>query len=228
MSQRFTGKRVLVTSADRYMGPPIAAAFKAEGAEIIESTDKLLTQEAVDALAANLGSIDILVANFAEPPRPGQLAKIDDQDWFQLFDTLTHPLMRICRAIVPGMKAQGHGKVVAVTSASSLRGIPGYSGYCAARGAQNAFIRAVGLEYAPHNVQINAIAQNYVENDTYYPPGLLENEKFQARLKEDVPTQAVAKAEETGELALYLASDKCTHMVGQVLPWAGGWVTTTG
>ncbi len=228
MSQRFTGKRVLVTSADRYMGPPIAAAFKAEGAEIIESTDKLLTQEAVDALAASLGSIDILVANFAEPPRPGQLAKIDDQDWFQLFDTLTHPLMRICRAIVPGMKAQGHGKVVAVTSASSLRGIPGYSGYCAARGAQNAFIRAIGLEYAPHNVQINAIAQNYVENDTYYPPGLLENEKFQARLKEDVPTQAVAKAEETGELALYLASDKCTHMVGQVLPWAGGWVTTTG
>ncbi len=228
MSQRFTGKRVLVTSADRYMGPPIAAAFKAEGAEIIESTDKLLTQEAVDALAASLGSIDILVANFAEPPRPGQLAKIDDQDWFQLFDTLTHPLMRICRAIVPGMKAQGHGKVVAVTSASSLRGIPGYSGYCAARGAQNAFIRAIGLEYAPHNLQINAIAQNYVENDTYYPPGLLENEKFQARLKEDVPTQAVAKAEETGELALYLASDKCTHMVGQVLPWAGGWVTTTG
>ncbi|MAZ89496.1 MAG: short-chain dehydrogenase [Cellvibrionaceae bacterium] len=210
------------------MGPPIAAAFKAEGAEVIESTDKLLSQTTVDQLVQSVGDIDILVANFAEPPRPGQLAKIDDEDWFQLFDSLTHPLMRICRAIVPGMKNRGRGKVVAVTSASSLRGIPGYSGYCAARGAQNAFIRAIGLEYAPHNVQINAIAQNYVENDTYYPPGLLENEKFQARLKEDVPTQAVAKAEETGELALYLASDKCTHMVGQVLPWAGGWVTTTG
>ncbi|MGH1370599.1 MAG: SDR family oxidoreductase [Cellvibrionaceae bacterium] len=228
MSQRFAGKRVLVTSSDRYMGPPIAAAFKAEGAEVIESTDKLLTQEAVDSLVQQVGQLDILVANFAEPPRPGQLAKIDDQDWFQLFDSLTHPLMRICRAIAPAMKTQGHGKVIAVTSASSLRGIPGFSGYCAARGAQNAFIRAIGLEYAAHNVQINAIAQNYVENDTYYPPGLLENEKFQARLKVDVPTQSVAKAEETGELALYLASDKCTHMVGQVLPWAGGWVTTTG
>jgi len=228
MSQRFTAKRVLVTSADRYMGPPIAAAFKAEGAEVIESTDALLSQTAVDQLAQSVGDIDILVANFAEPPRPGQLPTIDDDDWFQLFDSLTHPLMRICRAIVPSMKDRGHGKVVAVTSASSLRGIPGYSGYCAARGAQNAFIRAIGLEYAPHNVQINAIAQNYVENDTYYPPGLLENEKFQARLKEDVPTQTVAKAEETGELALYLASEKCTHMVGQVLPWAGGWVTTTG
>ncbi len=228
MSQRFAAKRVLVTSADRYMGPPIAAAFKAEGAEVIESTDALLSQTAVDQLAQSVGDIDILVANFAEPPRPGQLPTIDDDDWFQLFDSLTHPLMRICRAIVPSMKDRGHGKVVAVTSASSLRGIPGYSGYCAARGAQNAFIRAIGLEYAPHNVQINAIAQNYVENDTYYPPGLLENERFQARLKEDVPTQTVAKAEETGELALYLASDKCTHMVGQVLPWAGGWVTTTG
>lgn len=228
MSLRYANKRVLVTCAERYMGPPIAAAFRAEGATVIESSDRLQNQEAVDQLVLEAGQLDILIANFAEPPRPSKVGNIDDADWHTLFDSLVHPLMRITRAIAPAMQAQGHGKVIAVTSASSLRGIPGFSGYCAARGAQNAFIRAAGLEYARHNVQINAIAQNYVENDTYYPPDLLENEKFLARLKIDVPTQTVAKAEETGELALYLASDKCTHMVGQVLPWAGGWVTTTG
>jgi 2-keto-3-deoxy-L-fuconate dehydrogenase len=43
-----------------------------------------------------------------------------------------------------------------------------------------------------------------------------------------VPTKKVAEAEETAELALYLASERCTHMVGQVIPFAGGWATTTG
>ncbi len=76
------------------------------------------------------------------------------------------------------MKERQSGKIVAVTSAAPLRGIPNTSGYCAARGAQNAFIRAIGLELAKFNIQVNAIAQNYVRNETYYPDTLLQNEKF--------------------------------------------------
>jgi 2-keto-3-deoxy-L-fuconate dehydrogenase len=57
---------------------------------------------------------------------------------------------------------------------------------------------------------------------------LITNEKFKAHLKGFVPAKKVADAEETAELALYLASDRCTHIVGQVIPFAGGWTTTTG
>ena len=97
----------------------------------------------------------------------------------------------------------------------------------AARGAQNAFVRSVGLELAPYNIQVNAIAQNYIRNERYFPDDLIQSDVFRQKVLPTIPTGKVADPEETAELALYLASDKCTHMVGQVIPWAGGWVTST-
>ena len=225
---KFETKKVLVTTANRYMGPAIATRFAEDGANVIRSDDRLLDQTSVDKLVQSTGEIDILIANFAEPPRTAPVDQISDEDWFKLFDTLVHPLMRTVRAFSKGMKARGKGKIIAVTSAAPLRGIPNTAGYCAARGAQNAFVRAVGVELAKSNIQVNAIAQNYVSNDTYYPDEFVANEKFQDHLKAFVPTKKVANGEETAELAVYLASDKCTHLVGQVIPFSGGWATTTG
>ncbi len=103
------------------------------------------------------------------------------------------------------------GKIIAVTSA--------------ARGAQNGFIKAVGLELARNNIQVNAIAQNHIVNNTYYPDDILDNTKFLDHVKRNVPTNKVGSAEETAELAAYLASETCNHMVGQIIPLAGGWAT---
>ena len=225
---KLENKKVLVTTANRYMGPAIATRFEEEGATVFRSDNRLLDQASVDEVAASVGDIDILIANFAEPPRTAPVDNISDDDWFLLFDTLVHPLMRSVRKFAENMKERKSGKIIAVTSAAPLRGIPNASGYCAARGAQNAFVRAVGLELAKVNVQVNAIAQNYVSNDTYYSDEFVKNEKFLEHLKIHVPTKKVADAEETAELALYLASDRCTHIVGQVIPFSGGWATTTG
>ena len=222
---RLSGKRVLITSVNRYMGPAIKHLFEAEGAELVASENPLLDQERVDELIESAGGVDILVANFAEPPRTAPVENIADEDWYVLFDKLVHPLMRIVRAVTPQMKARGAGKIVAVTSAAPLRGIPNTSGYCAARGAQNAFIRAIGLELAKFNIQVNAIAQNYVRNNTYYPDDIFQNEKFLQHLRTMVPSKRVAESSETAELALFLASDGCSHMVGQIVPLAGGWAT---
>ena len=228
MPGRYENKRVLVTCVDKYMGRPIADAFKAEGAVVIEDADPLLSNADVDALLKRTGEFDILIANFAEDPHRTRVAQIKDDDWHALFDAMVHPLMRIVRAVAPAWIERKRGKVVAVTSAAPLRAdLPGTSGYCAARGAQNAFIRAVGLELAPHNIQVNAIAQNFIKNERYYPDSVIQSEVFQQKVIPTIPTRNVADAEETAELALYLASGKCTHMVGQVIPWAGGWVTST-
>ena len=222
---RLSGKRVLITCADQYMGPAISRLFKAEGGHLVTSENPLLDQESVDELIKGAGSVDILVANFSEPPRTAPVDRIDDEDWHVLFDKLVHPLMRIVRAVTPQMKERQSGKIVAVTSAAPLRGIPNTSGYCAARGAQNAFIRAIGLELAKFNIQVNAIAQNYVRNETYYPDTLLQNEKFLQHVQTMVPSKRVAESSETAELALFLASDGCRHLIGQIVPLAGGWAT---
>ncbi|MFH2131560.1 MAG: SDR family oxidoreductase [bacterium] len=222
-----SGKRVLITCAGQYMGPAIRQLFEAEGAQVVASENPLLDQAGVTAVMAEAGAVDILIANFAEPPRSAAVDQIQDDDWLVLFDTLVHPLMRIVRAVTPQMKERQAGKIVAVTSAAPLRGIPYNTAYCAARGAQNAFIRAAGLELARFNIHVNAIAQNYVKNNTYYPKTLFQNEKFLQNVNQLVPTRRVAEGSETAELALFLASDRCSHLVGQIIPMAGGWVTST-
>lgn len=224
-SSLLVGKRVLVTSAATYMGPAIVELFTEEGADVVADEGRYLRPGEAEAAIAAAGRLDVLVANLAAPPVPARAPAITDEHWNGLFDALVHPLMRLVRSALPAMLERGSGKVVGITSAAPLRGIPGASAYTAARGAQNAFLRAVGLEVARNGVQVNAVAQNHVENDTYYPPGMLADEQVRERILRDVPIRRFATGRESAELALWLASDRSDYVVGQVVPLAGGWAT---
>ena len=218
-------RTALVTCIDRYMGPAIKQKFEELGINVIAGTSTMSSEADVIELIAEAGEIDILVANLAEPPMTGPVQNIANDDWNRLFDSLVHPLMYLVRAVTPQMLERKQGKIIAITSAAPLRGIANNAAYCAARGAQNAFIKAVGLELARSNIQVNAIAQNYINNDTYYPDDILANEKFLNHVKRNVPTNRIGAASETAQLAAYLAREDCMHMVGQVIPLAGGWST---
>jgi 2-keto-3-deoxy-L-fuconate dehydrogenase len=85
-------------------------------------------------------------------------------------------------------------------------------------------VQAVGVEVAPHNIQVNAIAQNFVDNPTYFPPDVQANPRFQERLKREVPLGRLVGANEDAEFAAYLCSDSANCFVGQVFPVCGGWV----
>jgi 2-keto-3-deoxy-L-fuconate dehydrogenase len=207
------------------MGPAIADKFASLGIRVIRGASGLNSQTEIEKLVDESSPIDILVANLALPPHSTPVQDIRNDDWRALFEILVDPLLHLVRAVTPQMLERQSGKIIAVTSAAPLRGIPNNAAYCAARGAQNGFIKAVGLELARSNIQVNAIAQNYINNDTYYPDDLLQNEKFLQHVKKNVPTNKVGAANETAELAAYLASASCSHMVGQVIPLAGGWVS---
>jgi NAD(P)-dependent dehydrogenase (short-subunit alcohol dehydrogenase family) len=73
-------------------------------------------------------------------------------------------------------------------------------------------------------VQFNAIAQNFVDNPTYYGAEVQANPKFQDRLKRDVPLGRLVSAEEDATFAAYLCSEAAACFVGQVFPVSGGWV----
>lgn len=85
-------------------------------------------------------------------------------------------------------------------------------------------MQSVGVEVAPHNVQVNAIAQNFVNNPTYFPPEVQANPRFQERLKRELPLGRLVSAKEDAEFAVYLSSDAADCFVGQVFPMCGGWV----
>ncbi|HSO43712.1 MAG TPA: SDR family oxidoreductase [Rhodospirillales bacterium] len=141
------------------------------------------------------------------------------------FSRLVDPLPRLLRAALPQMIERRRGKILVMGSASALRGMKRLSTYSTARGAQLAYVQAVGVEVAVHNVQVNAIAQNFVDNPTYFPPEVQANPRFQERLKREVPLGRLVAAQEDAEFAVYLCSDAADCFIGQVFPICGSWVT---
>jgi len=122
------------------------------------------------------------------------------------------------------MATRGAGKVLVLGSASALRGMKRASTYSAARGAQLAWVQAVGVELAPQGIQVNAIAQNFVDNPTYFPLEVQADPRFRERLAREVPLGRLVAANEDAEFAAYLCSDAANCFVGQVFPVCGGWV----
>lgn len=222
---RLSGKRVLITQAGDYMGPATAALFAEEGADIMTDTRDLTIPGACEALIDESGQIDILIANLASKNYSGTpTTQLDDQDWAKTFDMMVHPLHRLTRAVLPQMQARKQGKIIVYGSAVALKGLKTVAAYSAARAAQVGYVQAVGVEVAPDNIQMNLIAQNYVENPVYYPPELKDNERFMASLRRQVPLGRLATAREDAQFALFLASDESDFFVGQAIPFSGGWV----
>lgn len=224
MGERLQGKRVLVTSCESYMGPPITELFRSEGADVHADPGALTAPDEPAALLAAAGEVDIIIANLDLAAYGARVRDIEDGPWLEGFDAMVHPLMRLVRAASGPMIERGGGSIIAVTSSSPLRRMKPYAtSYVTARAAQNAFVRSAGHELAGHNVRLNAIAQNFVANDTYYPPSIMENEKFLAKLDAEVPAKRLGQPEETAELALFLASDAAGFIAGQIISSDGGW-----
>ena len=218
------GKRVLITNADVFMGPALCEVFTEHGATVIESTDSLLGPDSPASEIGAAGRIDILVVNLAIPAPTTAVTDVLDEEWSDTFAALVNPLPRLFRAILPAMIERREGKILVMGSASALRGMKRTSTYSAARGAQLAYVQAVGVEVASHNVQVNAIAQNFVDNPTYFPADVQANHRFQERLKREVPLGRLVGAREDAEFAAYLCSEHANCFVGQVFPVCGGWI----
>ena len=223
IQQRLADKRVLITQANDYMGQPTSELFKEHGAEVIEDTRDLTEEGAAEALVKSAGHIDILVANLAANANLGVMATdIDNQTWHQAFDMMVHPLHALCRAVLPSMYERKAGKIVVYGSATGVKALEGVSAYAAARSAQVGYVRNVGAEAARHNVQINLIAQNFVENPAYFPPQFVQTDAFKQLLTQ-VPAGRLATGREDALFALFLSSDESDFFVGQSIPFSGGW-----
>lgn len=222
--QRMAGKRVVITQSGAFMGKDLVALFAKEGADLIDDDRDLTKPGACEALIAEAGHVDVLIANLAAAQPRTSVLDTDDATFAAMYEAMVYPLHRICRAVLPQMIERRKGKIVVMGSASALRGMPNYSAYGSARGAQLAYVQDVGIEVAPHNVNVNAIAQTFVENPTYFPPDYQATDEFKARIK-GAPLGRLAHGWESAASALFLAGDESDFYVGQVFPFSGGWVT---
>ena len=226
ISNRLDGQRVLLTQSQEFMGPALVEVFKSLGAEVIEDT-RALDQDAhlPRTLVEQAGHIDILLLHLALPAPSTPAAAIDDNEWRRVFAHLVDPMPRLVSAVLPQMQARRRGKILLMGSAAALRGQKRTGSYSAARGAQLAYVKSVGLELASQGIQFNAIAQNFVDNPTYYGAEVQANPRFKERLQRDVPLGRLVSATEDANFAAYLCSEAANCFVGQVFPVSGGWAS---
>ena len=250
---KLTGKIALITNVSHFMGPAITEEFCREGASVaLHDRDEAAVkpyaliaerlgrdvlslagdlsrsgdaERAVEAVVARFGRLDILVNNNAHPPSGSPVEDITDAAWREMMARLLDEPFFCLRAALRVMRPAGRGKIINMSSAAAFPGLPNYAAYTAARAGVNGLTKAVGREVAGAGIQVNAIAQNYVENPTYFPPALTGDPVRLARMVKNIPAGRLARSEESARLAVYLASEDADFFIGQVIPFAGGWVT---
>ena len=241
------GRVAVVTGASRGLGRAIALALAEAGADLalaarakrdLEDTGALVQRAGRRALVAptdvasyaevealmgravrELGRLDIVVNN-AGVAKVAPLAEMTPDDWRFMVDANLTGVFNGCRAAAPHLIAQKSGKVINVASVLGQVGLPGYTIYAATKGGVIALTRALGVEWARHGIQVNAIAPGWFATDMTDPA--FSDPKINERLTRDIPMRRIGRPEEIGPLAVYLASDASAFMTGQTIFLDGG------
>jgi 2-keto-3-deoxy-L-fuconate dehydrogenase len=244
MSSRLKGKTALLTAAAAGIGRATAEAFAAEGARVIATDVDLAglqgldgerrkldvrSSEAVEALAREIGPIDVLF-NCVGFVHHGSVLECSEGDWDFSFDLNVKSMHRTIRAFLPGMLEKGGGSIVNVASAaSSVRGIANRYVYGASKAAVIGLTKAVAADFIRRGVRCNAIC-----------PGTIESPSLERRIAtlaaqtgqpvasvrqafiDRQPMGRIGKAGEVAMLAVYLASDESAFTTGQIHLVDGG------
>ena len=210
---------------------PLRALVERLGRDVVAIGGDLTRSSEADRVVhdvvARFGRLDILVNNNAFPPTGGPTEQVSDLIWHEMTARLLDEPFYCLRAALRVMRPAGRGKIINMSTAATFQGLADYAAFTRARRRQRAHQgrRSRGRR-GRH--QVNAIAQNYVVYPSYFPPALTGDPVNFARMVKHIPAGRLARGEESARLAVYLASEDADFFIGQVIPFAGGWVTPDG
>lgn len=219
------GANVLLVSRKAADGDQAAAEIAAQyGVKALTFAADVADQAGMEAMAKfaqeAFGSIDILI-NSAGINIRGAIDELSHEDFTKVMDVNVTGTWLACRAVTPYMKAQNKGAIINLASTLGLVGLANRTPYTASKGAVVQMTRALALEFAPWNINVNAICPGPFLTEMNLPIADTEEGK-----KFVVGATALGRWGELKEIqgaAIFLASDAATYMVGSMVTVDGGW-----
>jgi NAD(P)-dependent dehydrogenase (short-subunit alcohol dehydrogenase family) len=188
---------------------------------VADVRDEAALENAV-ATAWEPGPLDLLVTS-AGINSPGSLSDTPAEAIREMVDINITGTLLACRAfgrrLVPSRGRPG--SVVCVSSQMGAVGLPGLVTYCASKHAVNGLTKALALEWAPHDIRVNAVAPTFV--NTPLTASRLSNPAFYSEVVSRIPQGRLGTVDEVVSAILYLLSDEASLITGHVLAVDGGW-----
>lgn len=175
-----------------------------------------------DAAIAAFGAIDILVVAAGVTKRVPTLS-MDEADWQRILDTNLTGTLRACQVFGAHMVERGRGRIINIASLASFVGLHEVAAYTASKAAVAGLTRALAVEWAPHGVNVNAIAPGVFKTDLNRV--LLESPRGQEFLLR-TPMKRFGQIEELVGAAVFLASDASSFVTGHLLAVDGGFLAS--
>ena len=230
-----TTRRVLITGASKGIGRAVAdRVAKSGGIPLglartrpddfpgefyeVDLTDRAATDAALERVLAD-GRVDAVVNNVAVA-RFGRIGSIDVDDLFTTYDLNVRTAVQVVQAVLPGMLAGGWGRIVNVTSLTTL-GTPERTPYAATKAALEACTRIWAGELAQSGITVNAVAPGPIETEMYRELSPTGSER-EARVLQTIPMRRVGTPREIAHAICTLLDEDAGYITGQIIRADGG------
>lgn len=223
------GRVAIVTGSAHGIGSAIVDGLHADGVTvhgIDKDTVDVTDTDAITAFVAEIGRVDILVNNaggvVGQVHRP--IEEISDDDWMAVVDANLTSTFKCVRAVVPGMRQLGWGRIVNISSGAGRNAsLTGIQAYASAKAGQIGFTRQMAHELGRFGITVNCVVPGFVlSNPTTQRQWESYGEAGQAALVDGIAVRRLGEPEDIANGVRFLASDAASYVTGQVLPVNGG------
>jgi 3-hydroxybutyrate dehydrogenase len=225
------GHDIVATDLDRAAAEATVASIRADGGRAVAHAVDVTRDAAVEALVIGLeGGVDVLINN-AGLQHVARLEDFPMDKWDQLVQVMLTGAARLTRAVLPGMRERGFGRIVNIGSIHSLVGSPFKSAYVAAKHGLTGFSKVLALETADTDITINTVCPTYVKTplvekqiaDQAKTHGISDDEVVDRIMLKPMPKGVFISFEELAGICAFLATPAARNITGQCITVDGGW-----
>jgi 2-hydroxycyclohexanecarboxyl-CoA dehydrogenase len=219
-----SGAAVALCDVDAELAHATAEGLRADGARVqgfpidVASGDSVA--QAVDAIGAALGPIDVLVNN-AGIDVIALFLETDETTWDRLWSVNLKGVLHCCKRVLPGMIERGFGRIVNLASDAGRVGSSGEAVYSATKGGVIALTKALAREMARHGITVNCVAPGPTDTALLAQVAAY-SEKLHAGLARAIPLGRIGRPEDVAGAVAFLASGDAAYITGQTLSVSGG------